>query len=266
MSTPTGSLISMQRKTRTSVVRLAPCDGDYLHLTSDSLHDLASPINQVCILTDLVANRCQDTLDEESKVLFGHLQSSAKRLQNLLAGLRTYMQVVSTPATYRLAHGNVLLTGALAMLQQTINRNSALIASDRMPVLWCDPAQITYVFASLIDNSIKFRSERRPEIHVGVSGTKGTWVFSVRDNGIGIESRHINRIFGIFKRVHNEEYPGPGVGLAITKRVIERHGGQIWAESQIGQGATFFVELPKIAERRRNSHGRKRAASHRAVA
>jgi len=146
----------------------------------------------------------------------------------------------------------VLLAGALAMLQYTIAQSEGLVTHDPLPKLCCDPSQITHLLAALIDNPIKFRGESKPETHVGVFLflDKSTWVLAVRDNGIGIDPRYARRIFAPFKRIHNDNYPGSGVGLAIAKRVIERHGGQIWVESELGRGATFFRELPKMEEQR----------------
>jgi light-regulated signal transduction histidine kinase (bacteriophytochrome) len=231
---------------------------DGICLTSDSLHDLASPINQVCSLSELIFKKYEGSFEEETRVLFGLLRSSADRLKNLMGGLRTYMQVAGEPPSYRVSDGNVLLAGALAMLQHTIAQSGASITSDSLPKLWCDPSQITYALASLIENSIKFRGPQRPEIHVGALSDKRTSVLSIRDNGTGIDPRYVDRIFGAFKRIHNDAYAGSGVGLAITKRLIERHGGQIWVESELGHGSTFFVELPKVAERRTKPRTEKR--------
>ncbi len=169
------------------------------------------------------------------------------------------MQVAGEPPCCRLSDGNVLLAGALAMLQHTIAHSGALVTNDPLPELWCDPSQITYALASLIENSIKFRGQQSPEIHVGAFSDKKTWVLFIRDNGTGIDPRYAERIFGAFKRIHNDAYAGAGVGLAITKRLIERHGGQIWVESELGHGSTFFVDLPKLGERRTKPSAEKRA-------
>jgi light-regulated signal transduction histidine kinase (bacteriophytochrome) len=222
---------------------------------------LASPINQISSLTDLIVKKYEGVLDDEAKALVGFLQSSAGRLQNLLSGLRTYMRIAGTPAVFRRSDGNALLAGAVAMLQHTIARNKVVITHDPLPRLWCDPSQITYALANLIENSIKFRGESKPEIHVGAVADKKTWVLFVRDNGMGIDPRYATRIFGALKRIHTDNYPGSGVGLAITKRVVERHGGQIWVESELGHGATFFVELPKMNERRTKPPGEDRAVA-----
>jgi light-regulated signal transduction histidine kinase (bacteriophytochrome) len=238
----------------------APSDEEWVPLTADSLHDLASPINQIGSLMDLILRKHADALDDDAKLLLGYLQTATARLQNLLSGLRTFMQVMGTSPACRSTDGNELLAAAQAMLQHAIIQSDALITHDALPELYCDPAQITYALVSLIDNSIKFRGERRPEIHVGAISEKKRWVVSVRDNGIGVDPRYAKRIFAAFKRVHNDTYPGSGVGLAITKRVIERHGGRVWVESELGQGATFFMELPKMIKRRTPSVAKRAVA------
>jgi light-regulated signal transduction histidine kinase (bacteriophytochrome) len=216
-----------------------------VQLDSASLHDLLGPVNQMCSMADLMLKKYRGTLDSEAEVLFGFIQGSANRLQNLLGGLRTYSQTVGSRSPFRRCDTNTLLAAALAMVRPAIDQSGAVITHSPLPELYCDPSQITYTFACLIDNSIKFRGESRPEIHVSARAEGDTWVYGFRDNGIGIDPRHRESIFGVFKRIHNDGYTGAGVGLAIAKRMIERHGGRIWVESALQQGATFFLELPK---------------------
>ncbi len=214
-------------------------------LTSDSLHDLASPINQVCSLGDLILKKYRGALGADADQLFGLLHDAVFRLQNLLTGLRTYAQVASSAESYRHADVNALLDAARALVQPAIEEHQALLTRDALPELWCNPAQLTFALAALLDNAIKFRSEARPEIHVSSASGDAAWIVSVRDNGIGIEPVHRERIFHAFKRVQNDQLPGSGMGLTITRDVIERHGGRIWVDSAPGAGSTFFMELPK---------------------
>jgi light-regulated signal transduction histidine kinase (bacteriophytochrome) len=216
-----------------------------VYLNSDSLHDLFSPVNQLGTLAELMLKKYRGSLDEEAEVLFGFIQNSTNRLQNLLAGLKMYMQVMGSTSSCRPCDANALLAGAVTSIQRAIEENRAAVSHDPLPELYCDPNQISYAFASLMENAIKFRSEHQPEIHVSAAEKKNDWIFSVRDNGIGIDPRYSDRIFGMFRRIHNEGYPGAGVGLAIARQIIEQHGGRIWVESRPGRGATFFFSLPQ---------------------
>jgi light-regulated signal transduction histidine kinase (bacteriophytochrome) len=216
-----------------------------VQLNSDSLHDLIGPVNQVCSIADLILHKYRGTLDDEAEVLFGFIQNSANRLQMFAAGLREYAQIVASRGPYRRCDANDLLAGAQASIQGAIDQNRAVVTHDALPELYCDPSQISYALASLMENSIKFRGEGRPEIHISANSRESIWVFSVSDNGIGIDPRHKERIFSVFKRIHNETYPGAGVGLAITRQIIEQHGGRIWVESEPGRGAVFFFTLPR---------------------
>jgi light-regulated signal transduction histidine kinase (bacteriophytochrome) len=219
------------------------CDDCFVRLNADSLHDLIGPVNQIGTLVDLVLLKYRGTLDLEAESLFGFVQNSANRLQALIAGLRTYVRVASSPNPCRLCDANALLAGAKASIQLEIDQSGAVVTHDPLPELYCDPNQICYAFASLMENSIKFRREHRPEIHVSASAQDNMWVFAVRDNGIGIDPTHGDRIFGLFKRIHNDAHPGTGVGLALTRQIVEQHGGRVWVESQPGFGATFYFSL-----------------------
>jgi light-regulated signal transduction histidine kinase (bacteriophytochrome) len=224
--------------------KAAPIASDdcLVRFNSDSLHDLSSPANQIGTLAELILKKYQGALDEEAETLLGFLQSSASRLQSLIGGLGTYMRVAGGAGPARLCDTNKLLAGAKASIQPEIDQSGAVVTQDPLPELYCDPNKITFTFASLIENSIKFRCEYRPEIHVSAASGEDNWIFSVRDNGIGIDPRHAERIFGLFKRIQNDQ-PGAGVGLAISRQVVEQHGGRIWVESQLGLGATFYFSL-----------------------
>jgi two-component system, chemotaxis family, sensor kinase Cph1 len=135
---------------------------------------------------------------------------------------------------------------ALANLEGSIEETHAEITSDPLRSVNADLPQLTQVFQNLIGNALKYRNpERRPDIHIAAESREDEWVISVRDNGIGFETRYAEQIFGLFKRLHSEKYPGTGIGLAICKRIVERHRGSIWATSEAGKGATFFFTLPK---------------------
>ena len=214
-------------------------------LSYDSLHDLVGPINQISSLTGLLLKQYGDRLGPDAEVMIGLLQSSVNRLQNLLAGFRTYTRIVNEKGPMQLCDGNALLSGSLTSMQAAIEESGASVTHGEIPELYCDPAQIAYLLTSLIENALKFRGQGPCEIHVSAVANDGRWILSVRDNGIGIDPKFHKRIFEMFKRVHNEQYPGAGVGLTIAERIIQRHGGTIWLESELGRGATFFFSLPR---------------------
>jgi light-regulated signal transduction histidine kinase (bacteriophytochrome) len=218
-------------------------DGAVL-LNSEALHDLVGPMNQMRSMADLLLKKHRGKLDEETEALFGFIQAASERLQDLVAGLRKHTRIVGQRQPARIFDANTALAGAIAMIRPAIEQNDARITHDLLPEVYGDPTQITHILASLIDNSIKFRSKQLPRIHITATTEGRAWIFSVRDNGIGIDPKHAHRIFGVFKRVYNDAYPGAGMGLPIAMRIIEGHGGRIWVESQLGQGATFSFTLP----------------------
>jgi light-regulated signal transduction histidine kinase (bacteriophytochrome) len=132
----------------------------------------------------------------------------------------------------------------MANLEATVTETDAEITQGNLPVVRADEVQLTQIFQNLIGNAIKYRSQEKPRIHIEAVEEDGEWRFCVSDNGIGIDPQYKDRIFGIFKRLHGRELPGTGMGLAICKRILERHGGRIWVESQPGQGSTFYFTLP----------------------
>lgn len=225
-----------------------PEDDGSVQLTAEALHDLVGPVNQLRSMADLLVKRYRGKLDEEGEALCGFIQAAADRVQNLMSGLRTHMRIVGRAQPARDLGADAIVAAATVMIQQAITGSGALVTHDELPEVYCDPTQISFVFASLIENSIKFRSEQPPEIHISARPQENDRVlFSVRDNGIGIDPKDSDRIFGVFKRIHNDAYPGAGIGLPIAKRIIERHGGRISVESQPGHGATFLFTLPKGA-------------------
>lgn len=223
-----------------------PPTGDpFVPLTSSSLHDLAGPINQVCSMAKLLVKKYRDRLDSEADDLVGFIESSTDRVHSLLRGLSFYLEVVGLPGPWGWHNGNTLLAKAIESLRPAIDRDHAHVTYDQMPDLYCNPAQIQFVFASLIENSIRFRREQMPRIHISATVRDADFVLSVQDNGIGIARGQNERIFRLFARVHHKAEPGVGVGLAIVRRVVELHSGQLWVESEIEHGTTVFFTLPR---------------------
>lgn len=169
-----------------------------------------------------------------------------RRMQSLIQDLLSYSRVSRHSKNFESASLRHALQTALAALKASIQEADARITHDSMPTVGCDAGQISQVFQNLLGNALKYRGEQRPLIHVGARHNDGAWTFSVADNGIGIEPRHFEKIFVIFQRLHTRErYAGTGIGLAVCRKIVHRHGGRIWVESGgAGQGATFFFTLP----------------------
>jgi light-regulated signal transduction histidine kinase (bacteriophytochrome) len=170
----------------------------------------------------------------------------AIRMKALINDLLAYSRVGSKGQPLRPADAHAVLGEAMRNLAALIEENKAVITHDDLPTVRADTSQLVLVFQNLLANAIKFRREDPPRIHVSARDRGGEWVFTVKDNGIGIELRHADRVFVIFQRLHShEEYPGTGIGLAVCKRIVERHGGIIWFESGPENGTTFFFTIPK---------------------
>ena len=166
-------------------------------------------------------------------------------MKTLISDLLAYSRVGTRGKEIALTDCEEVLGRVLGNLQVSIEESHAQVTHDSMPSLMADDAQLESLFQNLIGNAIKFHGKKPPMIHVGVEQKGKEWIFSVSDNGIGIDPQYFERIFIIFQRLHNrQEYPGTGIGLAISKRIVERHGGRIWIESQPGKGSTFFFTLP----------------------
>ena len=167
----------------------------------------------------------------------------------LIKDLLTYSQVGAKGKTLTPINCSVTLEQALHNLHSAIEESEAEVIYDLLPTVKGDPSQLTSLFQNLIGNAIKFRGEKKPKIHISAEQKGAEWIFSVRDNGIGIDPKYAERIFLIFQRLHTrEEYEGTGIGLSVCKKIVERHGGRIWAESEPGKGSTFYFTIPDRQE------------------
>jgi light-regulated signal transduction histidine kinase (bacteriophytochrome) len=170
-------------------------------------------------------------------------------MKQLIEDLLAYSRVGTRGRDPEPTDAQGALEQALANLRAAVEASGATVTHEPMPTVRADASQLVQLFQNLIGNALKFRSSDAPRVHVGVEERDGGWVFSVRDNGIGIDPQYFERIFVIFQRLHSKaEYSGTGIGLAICKKIVDRHGGRIWVESQPGQGSTFYCTLPKIHE------------------
>lgn len=208
-------------------------------------HDLQEPLRAVAGCVEILEREYRDKLDSEANELIRHTVEGARRMQTLIRDLLTYSRVSSRGQPFEPTDCNAALERALVNLETSIRENDALVTCDPLPTILADPTQMTQLFQNLIGNAIKFRGEHRPEIHVSVQPVDDGWQFSVRDNGIGIDRQYYNQIFILFQRLHTRtEYPGTGIGLAVCKRIVERHGGTITVESEVGKGSVFSFTIP----------------------
>jgi PAS domain S-box-containing protein len=212
-------------------------------------HDLRAPLRAVSGFVGLLNERYKDKLDDKAKEYIKFAIDGVKTMDDLITGLLGCARVQTQGEAPRLIPAGAALQRATENLHNTIAGTGAVITSDELPEINADGHQFTQLLQNLIDNAIKFRSEQseeKPKIYIGCQKKDGNWQFSVRDNGIGIAPQFNERIFKIFQRLHTQEqYPGYGVGLTIAKKIVERHGGRIWVESEPGKGATFYFTIPR---------------------
>lgn len=208
-------------------------------------HDLQEPLRMITSYLQLLERRYKGELNEEAGQFIATAVDGAARMRNLIQDLLSYSRVGTRGRELGPVSCGQLIQSVLGDLEVSIKESSAVITADTLPTVNADELQLRQVFQNLVGNSIKFRSEQTPHIHISAQPCRGEWVISIRDNGIGIEPKFFDRIFVIFQRLHaREQYPGTGIGLALCKRIVERHHGQIWVDSSPGKGATFFFSLP----------------------
>jgi len=208
-------------------------------------HDLQEPLRMVSSYTQLLARRYQDQLDQDAHEFIGYAVDGAERMRRLINDLLAYSRLGTRGKSFGKTDSRQVLEESLANLQTAIGETGATVTHDGLPTVIADESQLTQVFQNLVGNAIKFHGQAPPAIHIGAERKHDEWVFSVRDNGIGIDPQYYERIFVIFQTLHpRDQYPGTGIGLALCKRIVERHGGRIWVESALGEGATFCFTIP----------------------
>ncbi len=220
-------------------------NADLEHFASIASHDLQEPLRMITSYLELLAHRYKGRLDAEADQFIGFAVNGAARLQALIRGLLVYSRVGVGSTVCQPTDAARAADLALENLQLVIAEKGASITRDPLPTVHGDPLMLTHLFQNLIGNALKFCQGRAPHIHLSAQPAEGEWIFSVADNGIGIEPQYLERIFGIFQRLHSHaEYPGTGIGLALCKRIVERLGGRIWVTSEFGEGSVFSFSLP----------------------
>jgi PAS domain S-box-containing protein len=209
-------------------------------------HDLQEPLRMVASYTQLLAERYENRLDDKAKKYIDYAVDGAVRMQRLISDLLTYSRVGTRGNPLKPTDSRSALGQAIQNLAAMIEESGAIITNDELPTVRADASQLVQVFQNLIANAIKFRGKGIPRVQVSAQDHGREWAFSIQDNGIGIDPQYADRVFQIFQRLHTrQEYPGTGIGLAVCKRIVERHGGRIWFESEPEKGSTFFFTIPK---------------------
>jgi PAS domain S-box-containing protein len=208
-------------------------------------HDLQEPLRMVSSYLQLITGRYKGRLDADADDFIHYAVDGANRMQTMINDLLAYSRVGTKGRPFEPADCNGIIEQTLFNLKFPIEETGAVITHDLLPVIKADASQLVQVFQNLISNAIKFRGERTPEVHISTDKKGGEWIFSVKDNGIGFDPKYADKIFDTFKRLHTAvKYPGSGIGLTICRKIIERHGGRIWAESEPGKGAAFYFTIP----------------------
>jgi PAS domain S-box-containing protein len=208
-------------------------------------HDLQEPLRMVALYSQMLQRRYGNRLDAEADEFIAYVVGGARRMELLLKDLLTYSQTGSSsegpaqPIDCADAVRKVLLN-----LQASVEQNGAAVTWDPLPTVQAHEIRLVQLLQNLVGNAIKYRSSAPPKIHISAERRENDWLFSVWDNGIGIDPEYAQQIFGIFKRLHGQNYPGTGIGLAICQRIVERYGGRIWVESKLGEGSRFYFTLP----------------------
>ncbi|MFX1426926.1 MAG: ATP-binding protein [Promethearchaeota archaeon] len=209
-------------------------------------HDLQEPLRAIVSFSQLLEDKYNDKLDKDGKDFIQFITDGAKKMNILIKDLLSYSRITTHAKPLEMTNLENILKDALFNLQESIKESNAVITHDDMPTLKVDKTQFMQLFQNLISNSIKFRRKEPPRVHISVKESIDKWTFLIKDNGIGIESKYFDRLFNIFYRLHTkEEYPGTGIGLPICKKIVQRYGGEIWVESELGKGSIFFFTIPK---------------------
>jgi light-regulated signal transduction histidine kinase (bacteriophytochrome) len=217
--------------------------GQFAYVAS---HDLQEPLRMVASYTQLLAQRYKGRLDTDADEFIAFAVDGCNRMQRLIQDLLAYSRAGANAEPLREISCEDALEKALKNLHTTIQESGALVTYDSLPTIMMDETQLVQVFQNLIGNAIKYRRAEPPLVHVSVTRNGGNeWVFSVRDNGMGMEPKYFERIFILFQRLHGQkEFEGTGIGLAMCKKIVNRLGGRIWVESQPTKGSTFYFALP----------------------
>jgi len=240
-------LKAAEEKLRTILSELEQSNRELERFAYVASHDLQEPLRKIRSFSDLLSKRYEGQLDEKADKYIGYIIHGTTRMRALINDLLAYSRVETREKPFESVNTETLIEGVLGNLQSAIRERGAVVSHDPLPLVKGDPSQLEQVFHNIMDNALKFHGEEPPRIHVSAREGEGEWIFSLSDNGIGMKMEYAERIFIIFQRLHARgDFPGTGIGLALSKKIIERHGGRIWVESEPGKGSTFFFTIPII--------------------
>jgi len=209
-------------------------------------HDLQEPLRMVASYTRLLEKRYKDKLDNDAKNFINFAVDGTNRMQGLINALLSYSRVGTRGKAFESTDSHSVLGQALANLSTMIKENHVIVTNDDLPTVMADEIQLVQLFQNLISNAIKFHGKEQPRVHISAEDKDDRWLFSVRDNGISFDPEYKDRIFAVFQRLSTrDKYPGTGIGLAICKKIVERHNGRIWVDAEPGKGSTFYFTIPK---------------------
>lgn len=214
-------------------------------------HDLQEPLRTITVYLELLELENKSKLDSEALDNLHFAVDAATRMSLLIDGLLTFSRMEKRDTEKKSISLHNVLASAVRNLESVVNKTGAVVTHGKLPTLVADEIQMIQLFQNLLSNAFKFQKENKPEVHVDAVRKDGEWLISMSDNGIGIDAKYVERIFTVFKRLHSrEEFPGTGIGLAVCKKIVERYGGKIWVESELGKGSIFYFTLKTADELR----------------